>query len=100
MAVAILFRFEYLEALRDIPLLIELLDEDENALGPRVEGTFNVGHPPRSKPGAPIFVPQAITIPMLQLPKSGGYRFSIRSGDRELASVPFQVALAPVPQPQ
>ena len=100
MSVAILFRFEYSEALNDIPILIELLDEDENPLGPRVEGTVNVGHPPRSKPGAPIFVPQAITITMLQLPKSGGYQFRITSADRELATVPFMVALAPAPQPR
>jgi len=94
MALALLFRIEYSEALQDIPIAIELVDDDDHPIGVRVEGKINVGHAAGSKPGAPIFVPQALTFTMLQLPKEGGYSFRITSGTRELGSAVFRVASA------
>ena len=94
MALALLFRIEYSEALKDIPITIDLVDEDDNPIGIKIEGKVNVGHAPGTKPGAPIFVPQAITLTMLKLTKEGGCIFRITSGTKELGSVVFRVALA------
>lgn len=91
MALTLIIRIEYAEALKDIPFLVELLDEDDAPLGPRLEATINVGHPPGSRPGAPTFLPFQWTLTMLSLPRSGGYRFRIRTGETELGSVPFRV---------
>lgn len=85
-------RIEYSEALDDIPLAIELLDEDDALVGPKIEGTVNVGHAPRSTRGQASFVPQALTFNLVRFEKAGGYRFRITSGERELASVPFRLA--------
>lgn len=97
MALALLFRIEYSEALTDIPITIDLIDDDDRPIGVKVEGKINVGHAPGTKPGAPIFVPQAITLNMLQLPKEGGYSFRIVSGPNELGSVAFRVVHAAPP---
>lgn len=94
LALAIVLRVEYSEALQDIPVLIELLDEDDQPFGPRLEGTINTGHAPGIRPGTPSSVPQAITLPMLTFDSPGGYRFRVSSGDEELASVPFRVVAA------
>ncbi len=94
MALALLFRVPYSEALVDIPISIELVDEDGRGITPpaKVEGKINVGHAPGTKPGWPIAVPQAIQFQGLQLPKVGGYSFRITSGQTELASVLFRLA--------
>lgn len=98
MALALLFRIEYSEALKDIPIVVELVDEDNHPIGIKVEGKINVGHAPGTKPGAPIFVPQQITLTLLPLQKEGEYTFRITSGTEELGSVVFRVALAaPMP---
>ena len=95
MALALLFRIEYSEALTDIPIAIELVDDDDQPVGiAKIEGKINVGHAPGTKPGQPIFVPQAITLPMLQFPKEGSYIFRIASGTRSLGTVTFRVAPA------
>jgi hypothetical protein len=102
MALALLFRIPYSEALVDIPISIELVDEDGNGMTPpvKIEGKINVGHAPGTKPGWPIAVPQAIQFQGLQLPKIGGYSFRITTGGRELASVVFRLAPASELPPQ
>jgi hypothetical protein len=94
MTLVLIFRIEYDEALADIPLVIDLLDEDDKPLGPRIEGVINTGHAPRTKRGAPTFQPLAMTFNMVPFPHEGGYRFRVASGDNELASVPFWVRTA------
>jgi hypothetical protein len=100
MALALVFRVEYTEALEDHPIAIELLDEDDTQLGPRIDGIIHVGHPPRTRPGTPAFVPQALRFNLLRFEREGGYRFRVTTGDDEVASVPFRVALQPGGQPQ
>jgi hypothetical protein len=92
LALVLLIRVEYSEALTDLPLLIELIDEDDQPVGVRIEGKINVGHAAGTKPGWPVFVPQAIQFSMLQLPKIGGYSFRVRSGEAILGSIVFRVA--------
>jgi hypothetical protein len=91
MAVVWVFRVEYAEALQDIPISVELVDEDDAPLDVRLEAVVNVGHPPGSRPGAPTFMPLQWTLTLLDLPHAGGYRFRICAGEDELASVPFRV---------
>jgi hypothetical protein len=97
MALALVFRVEYTEALEDLPVTIDLLDEDDHPLGPRVEGIIHIGHPPRTRPGTPAFVPQAIRFNMVQFEREGGYRFRVMVREEEVASVPFRVSLQPRP---
>jgi hypothetical protein len=91
MALVLIFRIEYDEALADIPIVIELLDEDDKPLELRLEGKINAGHPPRLRRGMPTFHPLALAFPMLTFQHEGGYRFRVTSGDRELASIPLRV---------
>jgi hypothetical protein len=93
MALALMFEIPYDEALQDQQMSIELLNEDDAPLGPVINGTLNVGHPPRTKRGAPTFVPQAITLQQITFERAGRYRFRVATGDLELASVPFEVAV-------
>jgi hypothetical protein len=92
MAVVLIVQVEYSEALQDIPFLIELLDEDDAEMGPRLEAVINVGHPPGSRPGAPTLVPLQWTLQLLTLDRAGGYRFRVSADPHELGSVPFRVA--------
>lgn len=91
LALAFVMRVEYLEALTDIPFLIELVDDDERSLGVKLEGTVRVGHPAMHQPGSPVFVPQAVTFNLLQFTRFGTYRFRISSGGATLAEAPFRV---------
>jgi hypothetical protein len=95
LALALILRIEYAEALQDIPFSVELLDEDNVPLGPRLEAMINVGHPPGSRPGAPTFMPLQWTLNMVTLPRAGGYRFRISTGENQLGSVPFRVIHRP-----
>jgi hypothetical protein len=91
MALVLIFQIDYNEALADIPIIIELLDEDDKPLALRIEGKINAGHPPRTRRGTPTFHPLALPFNMLTFDHEGGYRFKVTSGDDELASVPFRV---------
>jgi hypothetical protein len=84
-------RVEYSEALTDIPIVIELLDDDDKPVGMKLEGKVRVGHPPLLKPGNPIFVPYAVTFNMLRFTRYGTYRFRISTGSVVLADTPFNI---------
>jgi len=91
LAIAFVMRVEYSEAMTDIPIVIELLDEDEKPAGPRIDGKVRVGHPAMAQPGNPIFVPQAITFNVLQFARYGTYRFRISSNGVTLGETPFRI---------
>jgi len=97
MALVLVIRVEYSEALSDIPLVIELIDEDDKPIGPRVEGIINAGHAPRTKRGTPTFQPVAMTFNLIAFDHEGGYRFRVSTGDHELASIPFRVRTVSLP---
>jgi hypothetical protein len=78
-------------AMTDIPIVIELVDDDEKPVGPRLEGKVRVGHPAMAQPGNPIFVPQAVTFNMLQFTRFGTHKFRISSGGNTLGETPFRV---------
>ncbi|MBI4259129.1 MAG: hypothetical protein HY658_01055 [Actinobacteria bacterium] len=92
LAVVLVFRVPYDEALTPHPFHIELLDADDNAVGPAADGTLNVGHAPTAVRGAPSFVPFTWTLQNLELPAAGAYRFRVGTHEDELASIFFVVA--------
>jgi hypothetical protein len=96
LSIAFVMRVEYSEAMTDIPIVIELLDDDEKPAGPRIDGKVRVGHPAIAQPGNPIFVPQAITFPMLQFARYGTYRFRVSSNGVTLGETPFRI-IPPMP---
>lgn len=91
MALVLVARVEYDEAGVEYPLTIELLDEDDRPLGPRVDGRITTKRSADARPGAPTFVPQALTLAMVRFEHAGGYRFRVTSEGTELASVPFEL---------
>jgi hypothetical protein len=99
LAIAFVMRVEYSEAMTDLPIVIELLDDDEKPAGPKIEGKVRVGHPAMAQPGNPIFVPQAITFNMLQFTRYGTYRFRISSNGVTLGETPFRL-IPPIPTAQ
>lgn len=97
-ALVLMFQIEYSEAMKPIPVEIELRDADENSVPegpPPLTLQLLAGHSPVSAPGEPSFSPLAWTINMLRLPGYGSFRFRVSSSQSELASVPLRVALAP-----
>jgi len=90
-SLAMVFRVEYTEALENHSVVVDLLDEDDTPLGPRIEGTIQVGHPPGTRPGTAAFVPQALRFNLVRFEREGGYRFRVETDGRELASIPFRV---------
>lgn len=98
MSLAWVLRVEYDEALDDIPITVELLDEDNEPVGPRIDGIISAGHAPRQRRGTATFVPQTLTVNMVTFKRPGGYHFRITSEDRELGSVPFRLVAPPAGQ--
>ena len=93
LAVVLLLRVGWNEANNELPLLVELLDEDDQPMDARLEGSLEVGRPAGMKRGQSINVPIAQSFFMVRLPRVCGYRFRISSKGKELASIPFNVAI-------
>jgi hypothetical protein len=102
-ALVLTVQVEYDEALRDQPLRIDLVDEDDQPQGDvRAEGVLRVGHPPDSRPGEPTFVSQALRFESVRFDHAGRYRFRVFLGEAEtpLASLPFRLSVLHPPTPR
>ena len=91
LAVVLVFRIEYDEALNDIPVSVTLETEDGEPMGPKMDGMISAGHPPGTKRGAPAFHPLSITLNGLLFEEPGGFQFRVSSNDQELVRIPFSV---------
>lgn len=90
MAVVLVLRVEYTEALRTVDLGIDLtLDRQPCDLGATVQ--FATGHAPDSISGAPTFVPIAIPFSNVTFASPGCYEWVIAAGDEELGRMPLHV---------
>jgi len=100
MAVVLVLRVEYTEALRTTDLGIDLT-LDGQPCDIRATVQFATGHAPDSVRGAPTFVPIAIPFINVTFAAPGRYEWVIAAGDEELARVPLQVVqrVAPASQP-
>jgi hypothetical protein len=98
MAVVLVIRVEYTEALRTIDLGIDLT-LDGQPCDIRATVRFETGHAPGSTHGAPSFVPIAIPFSNVAFAAPGRYEWVIAVGDEELGRVPLQVVQRAIPDP-
>lgn len=90
-------RVEYDEALRDIPVVLDLLTEDDEEAGVHIGGQHQRRASTQIPPRKPDVHAPGLTLTMFPFSRAGGSRFRIASGDSELASVPFTVLIQPNP---
>jgi hypothetical protein len=99
MALVLVIRVEYTEALRMIDLVIDLtLDGESHGVGARAR--FETGHAPGSAHGAPSFVPVAIPFSNVAFTAPGRYEWVIKADDTELGRVPLEVVQGTIAIPQ
>jgi hypothetical protein len=90
MALVLVLRVEYTEALRRVDLKVELT-LDGVAVGVGAEARFETGHAPGTTHGAPTFVPIAVPFANVPFGAPGRYEWVITAGADELGRVPLQV---------
>jgi len=95
LALVLIFHLSWHEANEDIPLRLELVDEDDRHPVTRGEGKMRTGTPPQVKKGADLYYPFAQMFYGLQFPKLGRYVFRVASGGQVLASLPLTVSTPP-----
>jgi hypothetical protein len=76
---------------RDLPIRIELLDEDGGELGIESQGNLRVGAPSALPAGASSLVPLVSAFGNVRFPAAGGYVFRISHEDAEIGRIPFRV---------
>jgi hypothetical protein len=76
---------------RDLPIRIELLDEDGGELGIESKGNLRVGAPSALPAGASSLVPLVSAFGSVRFPEPGGYVFRISHEDHELGRIPFRL---------
>ena len=76
---------------RDLPIRIELLDEDRGELGIESQGNLRVGAPSALPAGASSIVPLVSAFGNIRFPTPGGYVFRISHEDDELGQIPFRM---------
>lgn len=94
-ALAMHVEVDWHDANQPIPLQIDLVDDDQNALLPEpINFDVTVGRPAHIKPGTSIKVPIALNIARILLTQTGGHVFILSCEGTELARASFTVALA------
>ncbi len=78
---------------RDLPIRIQLLDEDGGELGIESQGNLRVGAPSALPAGASSIVPLVSAFGNIRFPTPGGYVFRISHEDEELGQIPFRMRL-------
>jgi hypothetical protein len=96
-ALVLVFRVEWNETNDEIPILIELVDADNQPAGLRGAGTLQVGRPPTARAGDPAYSSHITTISGLKFGQAGPYQFRVSSGERELTTLWFRVVHQPIP---
>lgn len=76
---------------RDLPIRIQLLDEDGTDLGIESQGNLRVGAPSALPAGASSLVPLVSGFGNVRFPQAGGYVFVISHEGVELGRIPFRV---------
>ena len=78
---------------RDLPIRIQLLDEDGGELGIESQGNLRVGAPSALPAGASSIVPLVSAFGNIRFPTPGGSVFRISHEDEELGQIPFRMRL-------
>lgn len=76
---------------RDLPIKIDLIDEDGAELGVESQGNLRVGAPSVLPAGASSLVPLVSAFGNVRFPTPGGYVFRVTHEDVELGRIPFRV---------
>ena len=76
---------------RDLPIRVQLLDEDGGDLGVESQGNLRVGAPSALPAGASSLVPLVSAFGNVRFPTAGGYVFRISHEDEELGRIPFRL---------
>lgn len=76
---------------RDLPIRIQLLDEDGAEIGVESQGNLRVGAPSALPAGASSLVPLVSAFGNLRFPAAGGYVFVITHEDEEIGRIPFRI---------
>lgn len=95
LAVVLVLRADYSEALTTHDLLVELVDEDARPTGVKVAGKFAVGHPPGTRVGDPAIVQAPIDVPPFRIRAYGNYEWRISVDGVPLGGLPMEVLPLP-----
>ena len=93
MAVALVLKVEYTEALAAHQLTVELMLDGESQ-DVKATGSLRMGHAPTQARGAPSFAPIALPFYGITFATPGRYEWVIRVGEDELGRIPIDVTSA------
>jgi len=96
MAVVLVIRVEYSEALDQHRLEVELM-LDGSAMNAKAVANFTTGHAPGQSRGTPGFVPVALTFNNLVFDAAGRYEWAIRVDGDPIGAVPIEVVQGMMP---
>ena len=96
MAVALVLKIEYTEALTNHRLTVELMLDGEPQ-DVKAMGDLRMGHAPTQARGAPSFAPIALPFYGVTFAAPGRYEWVITVGDDQLGRIPIDVASGVVP---
>jgi hypothetical protein len=91
LALALAFQLDWHEGNEDLPIVIELVNEDGKPAGVHVEMTLRIAPTPVTKKGADLYQYTAHTFIGLRFDEYGAYRFQVLHDGKTLASVPLSV---------
>lgn len=95
MAVALIFRVQYDEALTGQPVSISIHTEDGKQITPPVTHEVSAGHPPGTLRGAPSFVAYTLTMNLVEFEQPGAYYVLVMHKEHEMTRIPFTLQLPP-----
>jgi hypothetical protein len=91
LALVLAFKAEWHEANENLAVAIELVNEDGQPAGVRVDMTMRVAPSPIAKKGADLYQSTAHTFIGLRFEKYGAYRFQVTHNEQMLATVPIVI---------
>jgi hypothetical protein len=90
LAIVLVVRVEYTEALERHDLRVELVKDGE-PVGPAVSGHLQIGHPPTLTRGAAQSAALALTFSQVTFTSTGRYEWVVRIDDEVHGSTPLEV---------
>jgi hypothetical protein len=97
LALAVCLLVEWGEAPAQIPVSVDLIDEDETVLQEGPPASLPVIHAPISIHGSQISVTWTVTLQGMRFDRPGNYRFRIKVNDKVRRELRFQVVRTPGP---
>jgi hypothetical protein len=91
LALALAFKLDWHEGNEDLPIVVELVNEDGKSAGVRSEMTLRVAPTPVTKKGDDLYSYLAHTFIGLRFDEYGAYRFQVVHGGEIHAKVPLSV---------